>query len=141
MEDFSFKAYLDAWSSHDGSEVVALMADDVVFEDVPMGVRCEGKKAVAALVAEMAQASDDFRFEFVTEIRAGSGYAGEWVLSGTNTGEGAGLPATGKSFTIRGLSIGHLAPDGRILGNRDYWNMAELLTQVGLLPPPGSSPT
>lgn len=135
MGDFSLKEYLDAWNAYDGSKVVALMADDVVFEDVPMGVRREGKDDVAAFVAETVQMSNDYRFDLVTEIYAGSDYAAEWVMSGTNTGEGGGLPATGKSFTIRGSSIGHLTPDGHITANRDYWNLADYLIQVGILPP------
>jgi len=57
-------------------------------------------------------------------------------MSGTNTGEGGGLPATNKAFRIRGGSIGRRGPEGEIIHNRDYWNMADYLTQVGIFPAP-----
>jgi steroid delta-isomerase-like uncharacterized protein len=131
---FPFRAYLDAWNEHDGTKVAEFMADDVIYEDVAMGLRHEGKAAVAAFVAESAEGSEDFGFELVSEVVDGTRYAVEWIMRGTNTGEVAGLPATGKSFSIRGSSVGELDGDGHIAGNRDYWNLADLLMQVGILP-------
>jgi hypothetical protein len=32
------------------------------------------------------------------------------------------------------VSIGQLDADGKIKQNRDYWNMAALLTELGILP-------
>ena len=56
-------------------------------------------------------------------------------MIGTNTGGAAGLPATNKPFRIRGVSVGALDSNGKIKHNRDYWNMADYLMQVGVLPP------
>jgi SnoaL-like polyketide cyclase len=56
-------------------------------------------------------------------------------MIGTNTGEGAGLPPTNKPFRIRGVSVGILDSSGKIKHNRDYWNLAAYLMQVGILPP------
>ena len=61
--------YLDAWNSHDGGQVAALMAENVRFEDLADGVVHDGRDAV-------------------------------------------------------------------IVQNRDYWNMADFLTQIGVMPPP-----
>jgi hypothetical protein len=47
-----------------------------------------------------------------------------------------GFPATNKSFHFKGASIGRLDDDGKIIENRDYWNMADFMTQVGPPPPP-----
>ena len=44
-----------------------------------------------------------------------------------------GVPATGKAFAIRGVSIG-VREDGLVLQNHDYWNLAGFLMQVGLMP-------
>ena len=66
----------------------------------------------------------------------GSRYAIEWEMLGTNTGASGGFPATGKPYRIRGASIGELDPDGRITANRDYWNLAAYLIEVGLLQVP-----
>ena len=47
---------------------------------------------------------------------------------------------TGRSFRVRGASIGKLDTSGRIIENRDYYNLAELLTQLGILPTAPSQP-
>ena len=130
--------YLDAWNSHDGAKVAAFMAPDATYEDLALGVIHEGREAIKAFVDEAEQFSKDYTFTSVSEQASGDRYAFEWEMAGTNTGEGGGLPATNKSYRIRGVSIGRLDPDGKIEENRDYWNMVDYLTQVGLLPAPAA---
>jgi len=72
--------------------------------------------------------------ETVSMQQSGERYAFEWELRGTNTGAAVGLPATNKQFRIRGVSIGEVEADRRITHNRDYWNMADYLAQVGIMP-------
>jgi steroid delta-isomerase-like uncharacterized protein len=130
------RRYLDAWDSHDPSQVGAFMANDATYEDLPLGVLHEGREAIEAFVGTAHQLSNDYRFTFVSEQQTGNHYAVEWEMAGTNTGELPGLPATNKPFRIRGISVGRLDGDGKIQQNRDYWDLAGYLTQVGILPPP-----
>jgi steroid delta-isomerase-like uncharacterized protein len=134
-----FDTYLDAWNAHDGAAVARCMADDAVYEDVALGRVLHGRSEIAAFVAEATKSSSDFRFETVSLFTAGCDYANEWIMTGTNDRELPGVPATGRSFHVRGASIGRLDASGRILENRDYYNLAELLTQLGLLPTVTSS--
>ncbi len=129
------RRYLDAWNSHDPGKVGAFMATDATYEDFALGVLNGGREEIEAFVGTVHQLSDDYRFTFVSEQQSGSQYALEWEWAGTNTGELPGLPATNKPFRIRGVSVGRLDGDGKIVENRDYWNMAGYLTQIGILPP------
>jgi steroid delta-isomerase-like uncharacterized protein len=63
----------------------------------------------------------------------GDPIASEWVMSGTHAGDVPGLPATGKSFSIRGASIIELHK-GKVSRQTDYYNLVSFLKQVGLLP-------
>jgi steroid delta-isomerase-like uncharacterized protein len=54
-------------------------------------------------------------------------------MSGTHKGDFPGMPATGKRFSIRGVTILELEA-GRIRRNADYWDAASVMRQVGLLP-------
>jgi steroid delta-isomerase-like uncharacterized protein len=54
-------------------------------------------------------------------------------MSGTHQGDLPGMPATRKSFAVRGATALEL-DNGRISRNSDYWDMATLLTQLGLMP-------
>lgn len=138
MSGLLVRDYFQAWTSHDASRIVSFMADDVVYEDVALGARYEGREAVMEFVAETERWSNDLRFDLVSEVQSGDSFAAEWVMSGTNTGETRGLPATGKTFSLRGSSVGRLNSDGLIVENRDYWNAADYLVQVGILPPAGN---
>lgn len=128
--------YLDAWNSHDGRQVAAFMAEDVVYDDLASGLVHRGRDAVAAYVEQTVAFSGDYRFVTVSTQADGNRYAIEWEMLGTNTGASGGFPATGRPYRIRGASIGELDGDGRITGNRDYWNLAAYLIEVGLLQPP-----
>src|SRR5687768_12614991 len=129
-----FDAYLDAWNAHDAAAVARQMADDAIYEDIALGRVLHGPSEIASFVEEATTSSSDFRFEVVSLFTAGNDYANEWVMLGTNDREGRGVPATGRSFRVRGASIGRLNANGRIVENRDYYNLAELLTQLGMLP-------
>jgi steroid delta-isomerase-like uncharacterized protein len=125
--------YLDAWNSHDGSQVTAFMADDVTYDDLAGGASYQGRDAVRAYVDQTHEFSTDYRFATVSAQAEGRRYAIEWEMFGTNTGPSGGFPATGNRYRFRGASIGELDDDGRITLNRDYWNLAAYLVQVGLL--------
>jgi steroid delta-isomerase-like uncharacterized protein len=129
--------YLDAWNSHDADRVAVFMAADATYEDLALGQLHEGVDAIKGFVDETAAFSGDFHFNPVSVQAGGADYAMEWEMSGTNTGDIAGLPATNKPYRIRGVSIGQLDAEGKIARNRDYWNLADYLMQVGILPPPG----
>jgi steroid delta-isomerase-like uncharacterized protein len=127
--------YLAAWNTRNGERVAEWMADDATYEDVALGQVHEGRESIIAFVDGMTGFSSDYRFEPVSDFSTDTNYAAEWELYGTHDGDGAGPPATGRLYRIRGVSVGTLR-QGKIARNRDYWNMAEFLKQVGILPPP-----
>lgn len=133
MKDTWLQDYLTAWNSREGKLVGEWMADDATYDDVPMGEMHQGREAIVALVDGMKDLSTDYHFNLVNGFSTETSYVVEWEWFGTHDGDGAGVPATGKPFRIRGVSVGSLR-DEKIVFNRDYWNMADLLTQIGVLP-------
>ena len=131
------QAYVEAWNSHDPARVLGCMTDDVVFDDKGLGERLEGPGAVRDSLADMTDSfSSDFRLD-LGDLRVATDeiWAAEWTMSGTNDREdkARGLPNTGRQFRIQGLSIGRVR-DGKVAEEHLYWNMADYLTQVGLMP-------
>jgi steroid delta-isomerase-like uncharacterized protein len=57
-----------------------------------------------------------------------------WTVSGTNTHEGMGFPATGKSFTAPGMTLFRFKA-GKMIEEWGVWNMLSIMQQLGLLPP------
>ncbi len=56
-----------------------------------------------------------------------------WTASGTNTHEGMGLPATGKSFTEPGMTLFRFKA-GKMTEEWGVWSMLSVMQQLGLLP-------
>jgi steroid delta-isomerase-like uncharacterized protein len=130
--------YLDAWNSHDGSQVATFMAAEVTYADHAGGAVYQGRDAVRSYVEQTHDFSSDYRFATVSVQADGRRYAVEWEMLGTNTGAAGGFPATDKPYRFPGASIGLLDADGRIISNSDYWNLAAFLVQVDLLRLPGA---
>jgi steroid delta-isomerase-like uncharacterized protein len=134
------QSLVDAWNAHDGAAVVSYMTDDVVYTNLGTGEHLEGQAAVREYVDGMGRRSSDYRFELGLVLGDDESYAVEWTLSGTNDGadERRGLPATGQRFRIPGVTVGRVR-DGKIAEHRVYWNLADYLQQVGLMPTSASS--
>lgn len=126
-------AHADALSNHDPDAVAALFAADCVFVDTGSGQRMEGPDAVRAGAAGLLAMFSDLRIERTSFLTDGTRYTGEWTMTGVHTGDVPGLTATGKSFAVNGACVGRLR-DGKIAVLTEYWNMADLLTQVGVMP-------
>lgn len=58
--------------------------------------------------------------------------AHEFTMSGVHGGSVPGLEATGERFSTSGAIVCQLR-DGTFSRATEYWNMADLLTQVGIL--------
>ncbi len=128
-----FKDYYAAWNSHDVDKIVSFFTDDGVHEDVAAGAVYRGKNELKAWLGALFVASPDFKLELKSIFSAGDWVAQEWVMTGTQTGALGGIPATGKSFSVRGATITELRKD-KIRREGDYWNQATLLQQLGVMP-------
>ena len=138
--------YIDAWSEHpaagspEGGEaldrLLGFMSEDVDYEDVPSRSVFKGHDGIVAMCAGAFQMSSDLEFEIVSRQADGRLYAFESVGTGTNTGAIGPIPATGRPIELRGIAVGSIAPDGLVERHRDYWDMAALLVQLGVMPGP-----
>ena len=125
------------FSNADLQAVLDVFADDIVYEDVPFGVRAEGKPQVAEFCREFMGSLPDFRQELTSCQRAGEIASMEWIMSFTHAGDLPGMPATGKAVRLRGSAIIELRGD-LITRNSSYYDLASVLRQLGFLPEPAS---
>ena len=121
-----------AWSSHNTEELLTLFTDDCVYEDVTFGVVNRGKKELRAFADGVFAGIPDFKIEVTAQFASGTWASMEWVMSGTHKGDFPGMPATGKRFSTRGVTVLELDA-GKIRRNSDYWDAASVMRQVGLV--------
>ena len=125
--DNLLKQLIEAENSHDIEKLLTLLTDDIVFEDVTLVT--EGKDAFKQGYTAFITAVPDFKIEPKSWVTNNKSFALEMVFTGTQKGDLPSLPATGKSFSIRGCSFGEFE-NGKIKGRRDYWDSASLAKQL-----------
>ena len=125
--DNLLKQLIEAENSHDIEKLLTLLTDDIVFEDVTLVT--EGKDAFKQGYTAFITAVPDFKIEPKSWVTSDRSFALEMVFTGTQKGDLPSLPATGKSFSIRGCSFGEFE-NGKIKGRRDYWDSASLARQL-----------
>jgi len=106
-----------------------------VLADHGTGLRATGRVGNREAAAAFFKAFTDLYIEQTSHLTVGSEFAAEWIMRGVHTGDLPGMPATGRSFSVAGAKFTQVR-NGEIVSATLYWNMADLLTQVGLLPPP-----
>ncbi len=121
----------ETFNSGDAAAVAALYAEDGIHEDIPAGVRLQGRDAITGYVAEVFSQFDDFRFEPVFGRLEGDLAVLEYTLTGTD-------PASGQPVTYRGVIVAEY--DGELIRrSTDYYDLATILSQLGVLDLEGAS--
>jgi steroid delta-isomerase-like uncharacterized protein len=123
-----------AMDRHDPDAFAGFMSERCVFTNTGTGERLVGREAMRQDLIGLLARWSDLRIEVVNLLVSGDSYAKEWVMTGRHTGNLPGLPATGRPFRILGAGVGRLH-DGEIIEVTEYWNLADFLGQVGVLPP------
>jgi len=121
--------FFAAWNSHDPDKVVASFTEDIVYEDVAAGHISRGRAEVRKWVEGAFADIEDFKMEAVSSSFQNGRGVMEWVWSGTDKG----LLKTGKTFSVRGVSIFEVRR-GKISRYKEYYDFGTVMRQVGLLP-------
>ena len=128
--------YESVYAKLDYSGVASFYASDAVFAD-PIN-RHEGREAIGAYVEGADKPFSDISFETTQVIEEGNALVTEWVWRATNTGpltmpDGTEIPATQRAVELPGVSILSVR-DGKITSQRDYFDNAPVMSQLGLIP-------
>ena len=139
--DGFIRRWEDAWDSHEPDRVLALMTDDIVYEDSARPTPMRGHGDVREFLEYVWRGMPDVRFEFTdgpflhpSEPKA----AFYWRGTGTQTGrvDPPGLDPTGKSVDFVGADF-HEYRDGKVAHLRILFDMADVMRQLGALPAEG----
>jgi steroid delta-isomerase-like uncharacterized protein len=127
-----------AWNAHDPDKILSFFSDDVLYEDLAIGKTMHGKQELAEFIKLTLNDIPDFHIEATSLIVSGDWVASEAIMSGTMAHSSIpGIPATGKSFSLRAASIMELS-NGKIRRETDYYNAITMMQQIGAIP---SQPT
>ncbi|MGW5251113.1 ester cyclase [Streptomyces sp. NPDC004129] len=136
-------AWAEAWNTASPQKMAAMFTEDGVYQGNAFQVTMTGHAGVATWVAITEQGIKNAHVHVVDAFGEGDKIAVRWTFSGTDTGAFAkDRPATGKSFSVPATTVMDLK-GGKIQHLTDYYNLADLLRQVGLpagvWTPPGAT--
>jgi steroid delta-isomerase-like uncharacterized protein len=115
----------------------SVVPSDFVYEEVATQRRLEGVDAVVACWQTWAKAFPDSRATFDEECVGGGTVVLEVTWRGTHTGlldlPGGPVAPTNRPIELQGCQVIALR-DGRAQSIRQYFDIATLLQQLGMLP-------
>lgn len=104
-------------------------AEDAVVEDSMYSEPFVGKTAIMARKGVGMAAIPDLRIQVHNRVAHGAQVAVEWTATGTHTGDFPGLVASGRPFTIRGVTV-VVRREGKIVREAIYYDMEEVRRQL-----------
>jgi steroid delta-isomerase-like uncharacterized protein len=104
-----------------------------VVEPPPQGI-----SGLKNLVTTFRTAFPDFHVTVEDQLAEGDKVASHLTVRGTHRGEIFGIPSTGKSFTVSGISIWEVQ-NGLLVSEWVNWDTLEVLQQLGVMPALGQA--
>ena len=130
--------WMDAWNRKDADALLALMTDDIAYDDPALAETAHGKEDVRAFTALIWRAMPDMRFTepmgmFVAQ--EGPRIIAPWHMSAAFTGplDPPGFAPTGDRVELDGVDVWELR-DGKVCRYWAYYDNMDVGRQVGLLP-------
>lgn len=103
---------------------------DAIVEDSMYPHPFVGREAILARKSAGFAAMPDMTITPTNHIVHGDQLTVEWVATGTHKQDYPGLPATGRSFSITGVTV-VVRRNGKIARESLYYNVAEVQRQLG----------
>lgn len=115
-------AFQQAWSSQDIQGIIPFFADELHFEDIPIGLEASNKEELKGILEETFQGVPDFKME-ILEVYEGNGFVvSKWRQTGTMTVQGHGLNLKDFAYEAITTSILKLNEEGLITSVSDNWD-------------------
>lgn len=123
------RSFVECWSADKYHDLPALFADKCEYIEIPSGRTWNTPNAIFEYAEATLSGIPDCHTRVVSVVANENIAAVEWIMSGTNTVGWPNIPASGKSFNLKVLSIMEIE-DGLIAKNRDYWDVETFIKAV-----------
>jgi steroid delta-isomerase-like uncharacterized protein len=105
-------------------------ADYAIVEDSMYSEPLVGRTAIMERKGMGMSAIPDLTITITNRIAHGNQVSAEWVATGTHNGDLPGMPATGRPFTLRGVTV-TIREQGKIVRESIYYDLNDLKRQIG----------
>ncbi len=130
--ELSRRIFEDVWNRKNLNAIDDLISTDYVHHDASSLV-ASGVDGYKQFVKSYLNAFPDARFTIDDAFTDGQNEITRWTVSGTHEGELAGIPRTGRRFSVTGISIARIV-NGKITESWNNWDALGLMQQLGVVP-------
>ena len=135
--ELSRRIFEDVWNRKNLSAVDDLMSADYVHHDPSSPVVPSGVDGYKQFVNSYMTAFPDAHFTIDDAFTDGQNTdvhneVTRWTVTGTHEGELAGIPRTGRRFSVTGISIARIV-NGKITESWNSWDALGLMQQLGVV--------
>ena len=125
-------------NAHDLPGIMATFGQRAWYDDEPWGEHHEGRDAVHGDYEDLLTSLPDLHIDITHCLAAEDGVALAVRISGTHLGSWRGLPPTGRRVTFPLCGLYTFDEEGKLAGERIYYDRGCVLHQVGLYHDPQS---
>lgn len=105
-------------------------AEHAIVEDSMYPQPLVGRKAIMERKGMGMAAIPNIKIAITNRVAHGNQVSAEWVATGTHNGDLPGMPATGRPFTLRGVTV-TVREQGKIVREAIYYDLHDLKRQIG----------
>jgi steroid delta-isomerase-like uncharacterized protein len=121
----------EVWNQGKLETVQELLSPDAVaIGQAGSGVTLRGPQDFVPFVQRIREAFPDIKVDVEDAFGAEDKVALRWSGQMTHSGDALGMPATGKSVRITGITMVRIV-DGKIVEGWDNWDQLGMLQQIG----------
>jgi steroid delta-isomerase-like uncharacterized protein len=125
-------------NAHDLPGIMVTFGRRAWYDDEPWGEHHEGRDAVRGYYEDLLASLPDLHIDVTRGLAAEEGVALEVRISGTHLGPWRGLPPTGRPVMFPLCGLYTFDEEGKVAGERIYYDRGSVLQQVGLYHDPQS---
>jgi len=105
-------------------------AENAIVEDSMRSKPFIGRAAIMDRKNIITSAASEAKISITNRIVTGNQVTAEWVATGIHTGDLPGLPASGRPFSIHGVTV-VIRHEGKIVREALYYDVNQLYRQLG----------
>ncbi len=119
------------WNRGDWVAADELLAPDLI-DHTPFPGQTPGREGYKRGIAQVRTAASNFRLTVEDMLAEGDRVVTRWFACGTHNGDFFGIPATGQSVQITGITVVRIV-GGQIVEQWMNWDTFGLLKQLGVI--------
>lgn len=130
--------YLEARNTPNLALLDDIYSEDVIVHDSSAPADIHGLEELKSFYGASHEGFPDMEFRFDDVLPSGDHVIFRGTVEGTHTGSLRGMPPTGRHVRFSCVAIDRLE-NGKIVEEWVYFNVLDLLGQLGVAPPPSAT--